>query len=225
MQTIVTNKGVNTMNSTYEVRVWDPLVRLFHWTLVVAFFTAYFTEDDLQDIHVLAGYTVAGLVAFRIVWGFIGTKHARFSDFVFSPSAIWAYLKDTFYFRAKRYIGHNPAGGAMVIALLISLAGTTLTGMKLYAVEENAGPFANIQIENISPVSTAVADDDGDEYGEYREGRGEDEGEEVWEELHEFFANFTLFLVILHIGGVALSSFAHSENLPRAMVTGRKEKE
>jgi len=211
------------MTTENQIKVWDPLVRIFHWTLVVAFFTAYFTEDELQDIHVLAGYTVAGLVAFRLLWGFIGTKHARFSDFVFSPSTIIAYLKDIFYFRAKRYIGHNPAGGAMVIALLISLAGTTLTGMKLYAVEENAGPFANIQIENVSPISTAVADDD--EYGEYGEGRGEGEGDELWEEMHEFFANFTLFLVILHIGGVVLSSFAHGENLPRSMVTGRKEKE
>lgn len=212
------------MTTETEIKVWDPLVRIFHWTLVIAFFTAYFTEDDLQNVHVLAGYTVAGLVAFRLVWGFIGSKHARFSDFVFSPSTVIAYLKDMIALRAKRYIGHNPAGGAMVIALLISLAGTTLTGMKLYAVEENAGPFANIQIENISPVSNAVADDEGDEDGEYGEGRGEHE-EGIWEEAHEFFANFTLLLVLLHVGGVVISSFAHGENLPRAMVTGRKEKE
>lgn len=213
------------MTTENTIKVWDPLVRIFHWALVAAFFTAYLTEDDWQEIHVLAGYTVAGLVAFRIVWGFIGTRHARFSDFVFSPVTTLKYIKDMFALRARRYIGHNPAGGAMVIALLISLAGTTLTGMQLYAVEENAGPFANVEIGNISPVSTAVADDDEyGEYGEYGEGRGEG-NEEVWEELHEFFANFTLFLVILHIGGVVLSSFAHSENLPRAMVTGRKEKE
>lgn len=213
------------MTTEHEIKVWDPLVRIFHWTLVAAFFTAYFSEDDFQDIHVLAGYTVAGLVAFRIVWGFIGTRHARFSDFVFSPVTTLKYIKDMFALRAKRYIGHNPAGGAMVLALLISLAGTTLTGMQLYAVEENAGPFANVEIGNISPVSTAVADDDEyGEYGEYGEGHGEGD-EELWEELHEFFANFTLLLVFLHIAGVAVSSFAHGENLPRAMVTGRKEKE
>lgn len=213
------------MTTENEIKVWDPLVRIFHWTLVVAFFTAYFTEDDWQDIHVLAGYTVAGLVAFRIVWGFVGTRHARFSDFVFSPATIFKYLKDTLALRARRYIGHNPAGGAMVIALLISLACTTLTGMQLYAVEENAGPFADVQIEKLSPIATAVADEE--EYGEYGEhGEGHGEGdEELWEELHEFFANFTLFLVLLHIAGVMVSSFAHAENLPRAMVTGRKEKE
>jgi len=209
------------MTTENEIKVWDPLVRIFHWTLVVAFFTAYFTEDDWQNIHVLAGYTVAGLVAFRLIWGFIGTKYARFSDFVFSPLTTLNYLKDMFALRAKRYIGHNPAGGAMVIALLIALAGTTLTGMKLYAVEEGAGPFAAVQIENISPISSAVADDD---EGEYREGNAEGD-EELWEELHEFFVNFTLLLILLHIAGVVVSSFAHSENLPRAMVTGRKKRE
>lgn len=109
----------------------------------------------------------------------------------------------------------------MVIALLVSLAATTLTGMKLYAVEENAGPFAEIRIENISPISTAVADD---EYGEGREEHEEGE-DEVWEELHEFFANFTLLLVFLHIAAVVVSSIAHGENLPRAMVTGKKRQE
>ena len=207
------------MNTSKEIKVWDPLVRVFHWSLVAAFTVAYLTEDEWMDIHVLAGYTVAGLVGFRLIWGFIGPKHARFRDFIFSPATTLGYLKDMAAFRAKRYLGHNPAGGAMVIALLIALVGTTLTGMKLYAVEENAGPFAQVKIENISPISTAMADDD-----EYGEGHGE-EGEEVWEELHEFFANFTLFLVLLHIGGVVVSSFAHGENLPRAMVTGKKHQE
>lgn len=212
------------MTTENEIKVWDPLVRIFHWSLVAAFTIAYLTEDEWQDIHVLAGYTVAGLVAFRIVWGFIGTQHARFRDFVFTPKTTLRYLKDMLAFRAKRYLGHNPAGGAMVIVLLIALAGTTLTGMQLYAVEENAGPFAQIQIENISPISTAVADDDEYEYGEGREGYGEGD-DELWEELHEFFANFTLLLVFLHIAGVVVSSFAHGENLPRAMVSGRKHKE
>lgn len=209
------------MTTDNEIRVWDPLVRIFHWSLVAAFTIAYLTEDEWQDVHVLAGYTVAGLVAFRLVWGFIGSEHARFRDFVFSPATIIAYLKDMVAFRAKRYLGHNPAGGAMVIALLIALAATTLTGMKLYAVEENAGPFAAVQVESLSPVAVAKADDDGDEYDEGREGHGEGD-EELWEELHEFFANFTLLLVFLHISAVVVSSFAHGENLPRAMVTGRK---
>lgn len=208
------------MNSETEIKVWDPLVRLFHWSLVAAFTIAYVTEDEWQNLHVWAGYIVAGLIAFRLVWGFIGPQHARFNDFVFSPSRIIAYLKDMVALRARRYIGHNPAGGAMVLALLLSLAATTLSGMQLYAVEENAGPFAQIELNSLSPIATAQADDDDDEH----EGTGHKEGG-VWKDVHEFFANFTLLLVVLHISGVVVSSFAHGENLPRAMVTGKKRRE
>jgi cytochrome b len=93
--------------------------------------------------------------------------------------------------------------------------------MKLYAVEENAGPFANMEM-NLSPVTVARADDD---EGEEHEGHGHDEGDEFWETIHEFFANFTLLLVVLHIGGVVFSSMSHNENLPRAMLTGKKRRE
>ncbi len=212
---------VIAMTTNTEIKVWDPLVRIFHWSLVVAFTLAYLSEDEWQSLHVWSGYTVAGLVAFRLVWGFIGTEHARFSDFLFGPKTTVIYLKDLVAFRAKRYIGHSPAGAAMVFALLISLAATTLTGMQLYAVEEGRGPFAEIQMEDLNPISSALADEDEEDEGHEN---GED-SEEYWEELHEFFANLTLLLVFLHIGGVALSSFVHGENLPRSMVTGKKHKE
>lgn len=217
------------MNNDTKIKVWDPLVRIFHWSLVVVFAAAYLSEDDWLDLHVWSGYTVAGLVAFRLIWGFIGTRHARFSDFVFSPKIIFGYLKDMAALRAKRYIGHNPAGGAMVIALLVSLAATTITGMQLYAVEENRGPFASIQMDGQmdglgGAISSAQADDEEYVHGESRADHRED-NEEQWEALHEFFVNFTLLLVLLHIGGVVFSSFAHGENLPRAMITGKKRKE
>ncbi len=93
--------------------------------------------------------------------------------------------------------------------------------MQLYAVEEGRGPFAEIQMEDLNPISSALADEDEEDEG-HEEG---EDSEEYWEELHEFFANLTLLLVFLHIGGVALSSFVHGENLPRSMVTGKKHKE
>jgi cytochrome b len=186
----------NARKSRRTVIVWDPLVRIFHWSLAAFFFTAYLTEDDLLSVHVYAGYAVAGLVAFRIVWGIIGTRHARFSDFVTGPGDVMRYLGRLFTGRPRHYIGHNPAGAAMVIFLLISLAATTFTGMVVLA-SEGGGPLAGTMFATLS--------------------------EESFEEVHEFLANFTLFLVALHVAGVLVSSFLHRENLVRAMISGRKE--
>jgi len=187
------------MNSTTNnIKVWDPLVRIFHWSLVLAFIMAYASEDDFMLVHAYAGYTIITLLLIRLIWGFIGTTHARFSDFVRSPSAALNYLKETVTFKAKRYLGHNPAGGLMIIALLLSLLLTTLTGLGAYGIEGN-GPLAG-----------------------WFSGMGHF-GKEAFEEVHEFFANFTLFLVIVHVAGVILGSISHGENLVRAMFTGTKQ--
>ena len=124
------------------VKVWDPIVRIGHWTLVLAFFTAYFTEDDFLTQHVWAGYVVGAVVIVRLIWGFIGSKQARFSSFIRSPAKTLAYLRDLASQNAKRYVGHNPAGAAMILTLLIFLSGTTYSGLMIYAIEEDSGPFA-----------------------------------------------------------------------------------
>ncbi|PLX42334.1 MAG: cytochrome B [Hyphomicrobiales bacterium] len=117
-----------------EVRVWDLPVRLFHWSLLAAFAFAWITADEWDRPHEWAGYVVAGLVAFRLVWGFVGPAHARFSDFVHAPGKIIAYLRDMQRGKAKRSLGHNPAGGAMILALLAGLIGISVTG---YAMTTN----------------------------------------------------------------------------------------
>ena len=187
------------MNTQAKVKVWDPLVRAFHWILVIAFFTAYFTEDDFLTVHTYAGYTVLALILVRLVWGVVGTRYARFSNFVTAPRVAWQYLKDTLKFRAKRYLGHNPAGGAMIVLLLISLLLTTLTGLAAYGASESAGPLAG-WLGNIGET-----------------------GEDIFKEVHEFFANFTVFLVAIHVAGVIFESLAHRENLVRAMFNGHKQ--
>lgn len=184
-----------------EVKVWDPLVRIFHWTLVIAFFIAYIVEEELLDLHVYAGYVVLGLIGFRLLWGFIGTRHARFSDFVRSPGEIRTFLTDTLALRARRYLGHNPAGGAMIIVMLISLLLTTVTGIAIYGAEEQAGPMAT-WFTGASHF-----------------------WQEAFEETHEFFANFTLLLVFVHVAGVIVESLIHRENLVQAMFSGHKRNE
>jgi len=181
-----------------QATVWDPLVRIFHWSLVSAFFIAYFTEDDLLDLHVYAGYVVAGLLVFRLIWGFVGSRHARFTNFVKRPREAWVYLKSIVGQHPRRYLGHNPAGGAMVIALLLSLVLVTISGIALYGIEESAGPLA-----------TSLS------------GTGEF-WEDVVEEVHEFFSNATLALVFFHVLGVLIASLQHKENLVKSMVNGRK---
>lgn len=199
------------------VRVWDPLVRIFHWGLVAAFAIAWLTADELQPVHEFAGYAVAGLVAFRLVWGLIGSRYARFTQFLKGPGATLSYVGDMVQGGERRYLGHNPAGAAMIVALLATLSGTAFTG---WLMEE---PARMAMLPDL-PQVVAPAFADGDEDEEY-EGRGEgygEGGEEMLEEVHEAFANLMLLLVALHVGGVVLASFRHRENLARAMVTGEK---
>ena len=218
----------NRESSKTWPRVWDPVVRLGHWLLVVAFFTAYLTEEELLNLHVWAGYAVGIIVVVRIVWGFVGPQRARFTDFVRGPRATFSYLFDLISGSARRHVGHSPAGGAMVLALLFSLAVTTWSGLWVYAYEEQAGPIAGFVT---TPAITSSENVMGLERNEDLEHPGElhdesesryEKREEWWEETHEFFANLTLFLVLLHVAGVALASFVHRENLASAMITGRK---
>jgi len=177
-------------------KIWDILVRVFHWSLVLFFFTAYVSAEELDVVHAYAGYAILGLLGFRVLWGLVGTRYARFAQFVYSPQHTIGYLKTMLSSKSERYIGHNPAGGYMVLALLLSVAMTAILGMVLYATE-GGGPWAD----------TFVAGWHGD-----------------WlEDVHEFFANFSLLLIGLHVFGVLVSSLKHRENLVRSMWTGRKE--
>jgi cytochrome b len=114
-----------------RVRVWDAFVRLFHWSLVVCFATAWLSANASDDLHMLAGYAAGGLVLMRLVWGVIGTRHARFSSFVRSPGTVLAYLRAIAQGTEARHLGHNPAGGAMILALLAGIIATALTGWLL----------------------------------------------------------------------------------------------
>ena len=132
------------------------------------------------------------------MWGLVGPRHARFSDFVHGPRIVLAYLQDVLKGRARRYLGHNPAGGAMIVALLSGLVLTGAAGLLAYGAAEAAGPFAGI-------VGSRWAD--------------------PLKGIHEVLANLTLILAGVHVAGVLASSLVHRENLVRAMVTGTKPRE
>jgi cytochrome b len=206
------------------IRVWDPIVRFGHWTLVAGFFIAYFTEEDFLALHVWAGYVVGAVVLFRLLWGFVGTRHARFSDFVFRPAVIARYLKRLRRGEVEHYVGHNPAGGAMILLLLACVSLTVYTGLEVYAVKNHAGPLAALQ-GGAEPAAVFQPENvarPGDGYGTGHRRAGEGREDGFWEELHETFANLTLMLVILHVTGAIVSSYLHRENLVKAMITGKK---
>lgn len=186
------------MRTDMQITVWDPLLRLFHWSLAAFFLTAYVTDGEWQAVHTWSGYGVLALLLFRVVWGVTGPPHARFSDFVRGPKTVLSHLKDVLTFRARRYVGHNPAGGAMIVALLLSLLATGLSGLALYGADQGMGPLAVFLIE------------------------ANDVWIDVIEEAHEVLANFTVALVLIHVTGVVWESVLLRENLIAAMLNGRK---
>lgn len=164
--------------------MWDAPVRVLHWLLVLAFAGAWLTgeQDDWRLVHVTLGYTMAGLVAFRVAWGLVGTRYALFSDFVRGPAAVLRYFRALLRGQPEHHTGHNPAGALAVLALL-SLA--------LLVAASGWGTL----------------------YG-YAGG--------TMEEVHEALATLMLALVGIHVLAVLLSSWAHRENLVKAMISGRK---
>ena len=191
-----------------EVRVWDPLVRSVHWLLAAAVIVDWATDEPLW-MHTWLGYLALALVVVRVAWGFVGPEHARFVSFVRGPRLVFDYLAGLVRFSSKRYLGHSPAGGAMIVALLIMIAATGVTGMANLAADRGEGPLASVVAKVERPPRVP----------------GQRRPPLLMKQVHETVANITLALVVLHVLGVALASFAHRENLVRAMITGRKRAE
>lgn len=123
---------------TTRILVWDVPTRVFHWLLAASFAGAFLTAESerFRDIHVLLGYTMLGLIGFRLVWGLVGTRYARFSSFLFGPSKVVAYLKSLLTGSPQHYVGHNPAGSWAIYGLLLL---GLLSGATGYAVYNQTG--------------------------------------------------------------------------------------
>lgn len=189
-------------DSTQMVVVWDPLVRLFHWSLVVLFVAAYLSgEDGAESVHLPVGYLLLGLIAGRIVWGFVGSRYARFGSFLFSPSVTIDYLKEIAKGHPRRYLGHNPAGAVMIFLLLGLLLATLISGLMVAAVIEFEGPLTNLLFTMDDTFAATVR------------------------ALHELCVDALLPCIAAHLAGVVLASRQHRENLALAMITGKKAQE
>src|SRR5512137_1855162 len=117
-----------------RILVWDIPTRVFHWALALCFAGAWLTADSeyYRRLHVALGYTAAGLVAFRLLWGFAGTRYARFGDFVRSPMRALGYLQSLLRRQPEHHVGHNPAGGIAIVVLLGLIAATATAGHVTY---------------------------------------------------------------------------------------------
>ena len=137
------------------MKVWDPLVRFVHWGVAAGIAAAWYTSDRSETWHVRIGYAVAALVATRLAWGFVGSRHARFSDFVRGWRATAAYASQVLRRREERHLGHNPLGGWMALALWAAVGGTCFTGW-LYTTDAYFG-IAWVEASHRALAWTVVA--------------------------------------------------------------------
>jgi cytochrome b len=135
-----------------SIRVWDPFIRFFHWTLVLAFALAWASAEEWDWLHEQTGYYILAVVGLRVIWGLIGTRHARFADFLYRPARTVSYLRGLASGRGERFIGHNPAGGWMVVALLLMLVLTGATGIMLEGNEHGLWE----EVHEVAAYSTVV---------------------------------------------------------------------
>jgi cytochrome b len=146
------------------VKVWDPIVRVFHWSLVASFAVVWLSAEELDTLHEWVGYAMLALVGLRLLWGLTGPRYARFTQFVRHPATVVAYLKNIVAGKEKRYIGHNPAGGMMIIALLVSVVAVGVTGWLCTTdafwgvkwMEEVHGVIANAMLAMVALHVTGV---------------------------------------------------------------------
>jgi cytochrome b len=182
-------------------KVWDWPTRAFHWSLVASFAGAYATNKlgaSYFSYHLFFGYAVIVLVAFRLIWGFVGTRHARFANFVERPRGVLRYVSALGRGRHTRYAGHNPVGALMIVALLALLGAQAVFGL-----------FGNDEIFNVGPLASLVAKPTS----------------LALTSLHRKLFNAILAAVGLHIGGVLAHVVWKREPLLRAMITGSKPSE
>jgi len=181
-----------------EIEVWDLATRIFHWTLVILVGANLFLIEPrggLQTVlHFVFGYAIAGLLLFRLAWGFVGSRRSRFADFLHRWPTVKAYALRLLRFDPPHSVGHTPLGGWMIVLLLASLAIMIATGV-FAAARRAAGPLAGL----LPAWAASLASD-----------------------LHVLVSDLLIAFVIVHVLGIAIEWLLTGDNLVRTMLTGRK---
>ena len=182
-----------------QVQVWDLPTRLFHWLLVglvaAGAVTGYFAPEWWLGSHVWAGYGIAVLIVFRLIWAMFGSEYSRVVTFAFSPGEVARHLRGVLMFRPPHYIGHNPTGALMIFALVIVLVGITATGILALGGVEKQGPWAGVTSFTTGDAANVV---------------------------HWYLSDAMMIMIAVHVVGVIVESLLVRENLVRAMIEGKK---
>lgn len=188
----------NLITENKQIKIWDLPVRIFHWLLVLTIIAAYATNSlgvSYFKYHVWCGYMVIVLVCFRVLWGFVGTYHARFTSFIRNPVTAFKYAMSYFKRNSSHYAGHNPLGAVMVVILLVGLLVQAISGL-----------FANDEIFNLGPLYGYVSN----------------ELSLRLTSLHRQLFYWILGAIALHVLAVLVHVFFKRENIIKAMLTGKK---
>jgi cytochrome b len=186
-------------NKLNNLKVWDLPIRVFHWLLVLSIIGLFVTGKiggNWMEWHTKLGFFTLGLIAFRIVWGFVGGFHARFINFVRGPGTVWRYFMSVLGKSAhESHLGHNPMGALSALALLAAVGFQAVSG--LFADDEILlqGPYASMVPSSVSSWFT---------------------------KMHHLNSNLIIGLVVLHVCAIVFYHFVKKENLVKAMITGEK---
>ncbi|MEI6893095.1 MAG: cytochrome b/b6 domain-containing protein [Colwellia sp.] len=176
--------------------IWDLPLRIFHWSFAFTILGCWYTAENKEDhieLHLQLGFIALGLIIFRVIWGFIGPKHARFSQFIPSVSTLYAYIKKSD--KHKTTPGHNPLGALMVILMIL-----------LISVQATSGLFINDDIFSSGPYYGSISNS----------------LEKIMSFLHHNTFDFMIAAIILHVSAISFYWCVKKDNLVLPMITGSK---
>ena len=172
------------MNKSY---IWSLPTRVFHALFALLIIFAFLSDDDnLLQYHVIIGYLIFILLFFRVLWGFIGPKYSKFSDFPFGIQNVKDFLASLFSDKSK-YVGHNPLASYVMVTILITVFFVIVTGVLVYGVQEGRGLLSFLNSSYFKEM-------------------------EIFEDIHEFFANFLIILILFHLGGIVVDKLLHGKD-------------